>query len=58
MDWIAFFRILIWVTFLLLIIEGISAIFIARLAARYYVRRHLELVQRVERLEKRQQEGQ
>lgn len=46
-------RVVIWLTFILLICEGIAAVFLARYAARTYVKRHKELVVRIDSLERR-----
>jgi hypothetical protein len=46
-------RIVIWLTFFLLIAEGIAAIFVIRWFYRFYIREHVKLEGRVEALERR-----
>ena len=53
MIWIILVRIAIWLTFFLLIVEGVVAIFFVRWATRLYVRKHRELEVRVEVTERR-----
>lgn len=53
MDWTLFIRIVIFITFLLLLAEGIAAIFLARKALDVYVRKHKELELREKLSERR-----
>lgn len=46
-------RAVIWLTFFLLIAEGVAAIVLARWALANYVRKHRELEVRVEAIERR-----
>ena len=53
MDFITLVRIAIWLTFFLLIIEGIAALIVIRKFYAYYTRRHIEIETRVARIELR-----
>ena len=53
MWWIILLRIVIWLTFFLLIAEGIIAIIVTRWFYALYVRKHIELEARVMALERR-----
>jgi ABC-type iron transport system FetAB permease component len=53
MDWILFIRIIIFVTFLLLLAEGIAAIIISRHLYSVYVRKHHELEVELEQVKRR-----
>lgn len=53
MDWILIVRTVIFVTFLLLVIEGVVALAWAKRFTSLYVRAHKELEVRVETLERR-----
>ena len=53
MDFITLVRIAIWLTFFLLIIEGIAAIIVIHKFYAYYIRRHAELEARIARIELR-----
>lgn len=53
MDIIVLIRVVILITFLLLLVEGIAAIILARRAVRIYVRKHRDLETRVEIIERR-----
>ena len=53
MDWILFIRLIIFITFLLLLTEGIAAVIIARRFVARYLAQHLELEKRVEATERR-----
>lgn len=50
---IIFIRTAIWLTFLLLIVEGITAIIVIRKFYAFYMRRHIALEARVEAVERR-----
>lgn len=51
---ITILRIVIWLTFFLLIVHAAATVILARKAADYYLREHKELETRVETLERRQ----
>jgi hypothetical protein len=53
MDWIFIIRIVIFVTFLLLLVESVGIMFWARHAWKRYLVAHKELEVRVEALERR-----
>jgi hypothetical protein len=53
MDWIIVIRIIIWLTFFLLIIEGIAGIIVISKFYRLYIREHIKLEKRVAALERR-----
>lgn len=48
-------RLAVWLTFLLLIVGEIIGVFLARRAAKLYVKRHRELEERVAAIERRLQ---
>lgn len=53
MNWTLFIRIVIFITFLLLLAEGIAAVFLARKALEIYIRKHKDLEIRQRSLERR-----
>ena len=53
MDWILFIRLVIFVTFLLLLVEGVVAVIYARRFYALYIRRHHEIELEIENTKRR-----